>query len=604
MLLPDNVTVLHALVRLWRHLSRKRQRQYFVLLGLSIISSCSEVISLAAIVPFLSALAAPDRVMAHPYVAVVARAMAITTTSELLIALTAMFALAALAAGAVRLALLWATVRLAFATGADLGIEIYRRTLYQPYQVHVLRNSSEVISGIRIKAGSVVYGIILPFLTLISSMILVATITFALTLLDPVIAIASFIGFGSVYAFITWLAQRKLARNGDVIARGETQVLKALQEGLGGVRDVLLDGSQAAYCEIYQVTDQKLRKAQADNIFISQGPKHAIEAIGMVLIAILAYGLVEKGGIGVALPMLGALAVGAQRILPSMQQIYWSWASMAGHQASFVDVLGLLAQPMPANVNAELPPRLPFKENIRLCNVKFRYQQDAPLILKGLSLSIRKGARVGFMGSTGSGKSTLLDLIMGLIEPIEGQFSVDGQLINADNLQSWRRNIGHVPQAIFLADATIAENIALGVPTQEIDLQRVRTAAQKAKIAEFIEAGVDGYDAMVGERGIQLSGGQRQRIGIARALYKEADVLVFDEATSALDDVTERAVIESIVRLDPELTVLIIAHRLSTVRQCDTIFELEDGNLVARHTTASGSESSFDARVRGRSNDS
>jgi ATP-binding cassette subfamily B protein len=223
-----------------------------------------------------------------------------------------------------------------------------------------------------------------------------------------------------------------------------------------------------------------------------------------------------------------------------------------------------------------------FANLIRFDNVRFRYSPNGPWVLDGLDLAIRKGERVAFVGSTGSGKSTTLDLLMGLIDPVGGRFLVDENSLSINQVRAWQRTIAHVPQSIFLADATIAQNIALGVVPADVNMERVRRAAKQAHIAEFIEGQQQGYGAIVGERGVRLSGGQRQRIGIARALYKEADVLVFDEATSALDNTTEQSVMEAIQGLGPHLTVILIAHRLTTVRACDTIFELDGGRVVAQ----------------------
>jgi ATP-binding cassette subfamily B protein len=337
------------------------------------------------------------------------------------------------------------------------------------------------------------------------------------------------------------------------------------------------------YCEIYRKADYGLRRAQGDIVFVSGSPRFVMEAMGMVLIAALAYGISRSAqGIAAALPVLGALAVGAQRLLPALQQVYSGWAGIVGSQVSLAKVLELLDQPIAAEALSTNGNALIFKKEVRFSEVRFRYAPDAPWILDRFNLTIRKGTRVGFVGSTGSGKTTVLDLLMGLLTPSEGELLVDGAPIVGDRVRPWQRAIAHVPQSIFLADTSIAQNIAFGVPLHAIDLDRVRQAAKRAQIAEFIENRPDGYDARVGERGVQLSGGQRQRIGIARALYKQASVLVFDEATSALDNATEQSVMDAIDGLDRELTILLIAHRLSTVRRCDMIVEIGEGRVIAQ----------------------
>ena len=573
------------LVRLWHRLSRRRQRQFVILLGLTLVSAFADVVSLGAVLPFIGILSAPDRVFNRPIVAKVVQTWGITSSDQLVLPLTVGFVATVIIAGALRMLFLRVSTRLAFATGADLSLEVYRRTLYQPYWVHVARNSSEVISGITLKVNGVVFGVLLPLLTLISAAVLLAAITLALIAIDPVVALVAIGGFGAGYGLITWISQRRLRRNSQRIAYEQTQVVKALQEGLGGIRDVLLDGTQGVYCDVYRQADLPARRAQGSNFFIAGSPRFAMEALGMVVIAALAYGLSRQpGGLAAALPVLGALALGAERLLPALQQSYGAWATITGSHASLADAIELLDQPLPAEVLQPTPPPLSFQEAIRFDEVRFRYTSDGPWVLDGLNLTIPKGARVGFVGSTGSGKSTTLDLLMGLLIPTEGKLLVDDQPISGNRLRSWQRTIAHVPQSIFLADATLAENIAFGVPRDAIDLDRVRQAARRAQIAEFIEGQPEGYNACVGERGIRLSGGQRQRIGIARALYKQASVLVFDEATSALDNFTEQSVLDAIGDPNRDLTLLLIAHRLATVRGCDSIVELEHGRVVAQGT--------------------
>jgi ATP-binding cassette subfamily B protein len=479
---------------------------------------------------------------------------------------------------------LWVSTRVAYATGSDLSIDAYRRTLYQPYQLHLKRNSSQVISAIIAKVGDTVYALNL-LLLLLSSCILLVFITSALFVIDPVIATLAAIGFGGAYALMTSITRKRLRQNSERIDYAHTQMVKALQEGLGGIRDVLLDGTQPVYCEIYSKADRTLRRAYGNTIFVSGSPRFAMEAFGMVLICAFALIITRgPGGLAAAFPVLGALALGAQRLLPVLQQGYSSWSGIVGCQASISKTLELLEQPMPNAAWDSAPPPLPFNDLVRFCAVRFRYGSDSPWVLDGFNLSIRKGSRVGFVGTTGSGKSTALDLLMGLLLPTEGEVLVDGSSVVGERIRAWQRTIAHVPQSIFLADASLAENIAFGIPRDIIDMDRVKQSARHAQIAEFIESRPEGYGALVGERGVRLSGGQRQRIGIARALYKQARVLVFDEATSALDVATEQSVMDSIEGLHRDLTIVIIAHRIATVRNCDVIVELEHGRVVAQGT--------------------
>ena len=576
MIVDQSITVL--LKRLWHHVSFRRRGQFSLLLVMMLVTSFAEVLSIGSVMPFLAVLTAPERIFLLPSIQPMIHVLKLTEPIQLLFPITAAFTIAALFAGAMRLLLLWASTRLSFATGADLSITIYRRTLYQPYTVHCDRNSSDVISGITDKANGVIYNIIVPALMLISSSIMLIVILIALVFVDPVIAIVTFSGFGLIYAGIIRLTRNKLLINSEIIARESASVIKSLQEGLGGIRDVLIDGSQATYCKIYRKADLPLRRAQGNNMFIGSGPRYIMEALGMVLIAGLAYFLAKQiDGISRTIPTLGAFAVGAQRLLPMLQQAYSSWSSIRGGQVSLSEALKLLDQALPGSVDQPIPKPLIFMHAIKLRQINFRYSLQSPYILNQLNLTIVKGSRVGFIGPTGSGKSTLLDIIMGLLQPNDGSLEVDNQTIASGNCRAWQSHIAHVPQVIFLADSSIEENIAFGIPKDEIDSKRVKQVAKQAQISDIIESWPKQYQTFVGERGVRLSGGQRQRIGIARALYKRADVIIFDEATSALDSETEEAVMQAIEGLSKGLTLLIIAHRLTTLKNCTQIVELDAG---------------------------
>jgi len=566
--------------RLWFHIAPRRRKQFGLLLILMVLASFAEIVSIGAVLPFLGMLTAPDRVFNHPLAQPLIKWLQLTHPEQLMLPLTIAFGVAVLAAGAMRLLLLWASSRLSFATGADLSIHIYRRTLYQPYAVHVSRNSSEVIEGIIVKVETVIFNAVNPVVTMTASAIMLIVIVIALLLVDPVIALAAFGGFGLIYAVIIRLTRRRLEANSERIAQESTQLIKSLQESLGGIRDVLIDGSQDTFCQIYQAANLSLLRAQGNNQFITFSPRYAMEALGMILIATLAFALArQSGGIAKAIPILGALALGAQRLLPMLQQLYQGWSSIKGSQQSLQDTLELLDQPLPHYADQPAVMPMPFKQAIRFNQVSFRYAPHAPWVLRNLSLNIAKGSRVGFIGITGSGKSTLLDIVMGLLQPTEGTLQVDDQAITAENQRAWQAHIAHVPQAIFLADSSIEENIAFGVPKEQIDLARVCQAARQAQIADSIEGWQKQYQTVVGERGVRLSGGQRQLIGIARALYKQADVIIFDEATNALDNKTEQTVIQAIEGLGDNLTILIIAHRLTTLKNCAQVVELVDGGI-------------------------
>ncbi len=573
------------MVKLWPYLRLRRRIQFGLVLGLMLVSACLEVVSLGAVIPFIGILTEPEKVFNYSLVADNAHIVGANVPSDLVLPLTIVFCMLAIIAGGVRLLVLWFNTRLAFTTGAELSSEIYRRTLYQPYQTHIARNSGEVISGIVNKTSAVVHGVLYPLLLLISSFVIMGVILLTLIIVNPMAAMTVIAGFGFVYGVIVWGVRRKLHRNSLRVAKEQTQVIKALQEGLGGVRDVLLDGSQSVYSKAFESANQPLQHALGNNVFLVASPRFLIEAIGIIAIASLAYSLsLAPGGVVAALPVLAMLVLAAQRLLPVMQQSYASWTTILASSASLVDVLKLLDQPLPVSLGSNDMDfsGLLLEKEIVFDNVCFSYDGNSPWVINEANFTVPVGSRVALVGATGSGKSTIVDLFMGLLEPTSGHIFLDGNSLSCDLLSAWQKVIAHVPQEIFLADATIAENIAFGVPKKLVDMKQVQLAAERAQLSEFIMGRLGGYESMVGEKGVQLSGGQRQRIGIARALYKNASVLVFDEATSALDNLTEQAVMRAIDTLDRNVTVLVVAHRLSTIEHCDVIIEFDHGKIVAK----------------------
>jgi ATP-binding cassette, subfamily B, bacterial PglK len=581
-----NPTQPQLLRRIWKHINRRRRIQFGILFLTMILASFAEVISIGAVLPFLSALTAPDMIFGHPIAEPFIRALNLTEPKQLLLPLTIAFAICALLAGAMRLILLWLQTQLSHAIGADLSISIYRRTLYQPYSVHVARNSSEIIAAISTKANTVVSNTIMPLVTIISCLLMLSSIFMALLVIEPEVAIAGFIGFSTIYMVVILVTKKIVQRDSQRINYQTGRLIKAIQEGLGGIRDVLIDGTQATYCSIYRNADLPMRRARANIAIIGSSPRFVIEAIGMVLIASLAYSLAGRSlSITSAIPVLGTMVLGAQRMLPILQACYANWTLMRGGQAYLNDTLDLLDQSLPAHAEGSPQAFMSFQNNINLNNLAFKYSKDTPWVLREkFNFTIKKGSRIGFIGATGSGKSTLLDIIMGLLQPTLGSLEIDGVNVTEQNRRGWQAHIAHVPQDIFLADTDIAENIAFGVPLEKIDYARVYQAAQSAQIAQTIESWSNKYNTLIGERGVRLSGGQRQRIGIARALYKKADVIVFDEATSSLDNDTERTVMETIDSLGDQLTVIIVAHRLTTLKNCTHLVEMENGR-VKRHGT-------------------
>jgi ATP-binding cassette, subfamily B, bacterial PglK len=577
--MPISQSIRILIYRLWLHISLRRRWQFALLLCLTLLSSFAEIVSLSAVVPFIAVITQPDKLFDFAIVTNIAHMLGIEKGANLVIPLTVLFVVASVFSGLIRIFLVWASVSITKFTGADLSLNVFSRTLYQPFSAHLTRSSSEVISILTQKIGATT-GLISSVVSIITSGILFTSIITTLFIIDPTVAAVSVVVFGSAYIFIALLTRYRVELNGQRAAKQQSILIKIIQEALGGIRDIILGGTQAVYCSAFQKSNLQLQRAEVQNTFINGFPRYFMESMGIILIAILILVMnTRPGNLVDQLPILGVLALGAQRSLPLMQILYASWSSMLGGKAAIIDVMELLDKPLQKQVNLTEPEPLLLRDDIDFINISFQYGSIGPPVLEGFNLKILKGSRVGIIGKTGSGKSTTLDLLMFLLEPTRGQIHVDGLPVNHERERAWQKSLGHVPQSIFLADSTIAENIAFGTQYDKIDFVRVREAAKQARISEFIESSTESYETIVGERGVRLSGGQRQRIGIARALYKQASVLIFDEATSSLDNETEQSVMEAIEGLSKDLTLFIIAHRLTTLKNCTQIVELGNGGI-------------------------
>jgi len=561
-------------------LSAARRRQLLLVALLMPATAFAEMAMVAAIVPFLALLAGRPGHETLPLLSRLLDGLEHLAPANPLLATAALFALAALATAALRLALSWMSQQFAFGMGHELAVEIQRRLLNQSYLFHLRQHSSALLAALD-KVDHLVFNLVLQTLQAVSATLICLFVIAVLIRLDPLSAALAALLVGGLYGLALVAARRRLRVNAKVIGSAYEQRLKAVQESLGGIRDVILDRSQTMQVDRFRTIDERFMAARAETAFLVAAPRFLVEALGLILIALLAVTVAGRpAGFIAALPIIGALALGAQRLLPLMSQLYSGWANLAVSCPIIVEVASLASLPLAEGADHPIAP-LAFSDSLQLEQVSFHYSDRIRPALREINLVIPKGARVAIVGKTGSGKSTLADLLMGLIEPSEGRVRVDGVDLTGKRMMGWRRSIAHVPQAIYLADGSIAANIALGAPGDEPDMEKVRQAAETAQLTDFIDALPDGFDTEIGERGVRLSGGQRQRLGLARAIYKDAPLLVLDEATSALDEATEAALLNALDELGSRgRTIIIIAHRRSTVEGCDLVLRLDHGRLV------------------------
>lgn len=577
--MEQNPKIIQEICRLWRHLTLPRRLQLVACFFLMLLAALSEFISLGAVVPFLAILISPDKLLNQSYVAPLLGFFEYTSHGQILLLLTILFCCLVLLSAMIRLLLLWGVTKVSHGVGFDIGTKIYEKTLYKPYQLHVQKNSSELIVAITAKVGSTI-GVVLNVLNLLSAVCILLSILTVMLIVNASSVIFVFGVFGLIYLCVNFFTSRKILNDGKTISKETAELVRLLQDSFGGVRDILTDSTQSFFLNLYKQIDSSLRLAQARLAFFGQGPRYLIEAGGIITLVIFAYFASEGGAkFDVLFPLLGVLALAAQRVLPAIQQVYSSWVYLLWGSASLKDTIALLEESVNTVYSTH---KIDFNNQLLLENVSFKYDVNATqFVLRDINLLIMRGQKIGVVGTTGGGKSTLIDILMGLLSPSVGVFKVDDEVVTQENCAAWQKNIAHVPQAIFLSANSIAENIAFGCPESDIDYQLVRRVSQCAQLDDFVMSLPHKYNTKVGERGVMLSGGQRQRIGLARALYKGADVLFLDEATSALDLDTEMAVMNSICELSKNMTVFIVAHRIQTLSMCDQIIEIDSGRIKA-----------------------
>lgn len=569
------------LERLWKKFPRNRKNHLIGLFVLIAVSSVFEAFSLGAIVPFLTAITNPDLIDGYLQGTILEKLFnKISINSTVLLAL--IFIFLGFLSGLVRLLVLWISNRLSFSIGHELSVSIYQNVLHQEYEEHLSQNSSEIIAAVTTKATNLIHHCIIPVLTIMNSLLVSIAMLVIIIYVNPIIAITSFIALGGTYILIASFARRRLRIHSALVAKKQVNVIKRLQEGLGDIREILLNNTQPVHREIFAESDKPLKRSQGSIQIISNFPRYFIETIFIILFGVLGLWISTNSSLNFVnlIPTLGALALGAQRMLPMLQHAYAAYSSYRGHKESIEDALSLLELDLRFNsrgysLESEI---LNFSRTIELRNISFAYKSNKVEVLKNINFEIKKGSHIGIVGPTGCGKSTLLDILMALLIPTSGNMLIDGKNLDSDSIKLWRSKIAHVPQSIFFFDSSIIDNIAF-VDFKNPNIERVKDSLNMAGLTSTVKAFKNGIYENIGESGSKLSGGQRQRLGIARALYKGAEILILDEATSALDQEMQNSIMESIKKHADNLTVIIVAHRTDSLKYCDKIIEINQGQV-------------------------
>jgi len=569
--------ILFILKELFFILQKRRKKQFLLLIIFSIIASVLEMLSLGLLVPFLNSIINPSAILNNNLIISLFKSINIYKFQEIIFILASIFCFITLLCGLFRVFLTFFAERISNINAAEFCIEIFSKNIHQPYDKFIKKNSSETMA--LIQKTEEVYATISYSVSFITSFFIFFTVLLFLMWLNFKIIFICIIFFVLFYTIIIFFTKKKLAFNSSIISKEHYFGLKILQESLGSIRDILLDKTQHVYVDNFKKSTLNRFYKIAELKFIQLMPRFLLESLGVILISGIIFFLNKwQGEIYSDIASLAVVAFGAQRLIPCLNNMYNSYAAIKGNISSLDEII--LFYKTNNNISSDkiISKKLNFSKNIIFEKVSFTFDQKNYL-LEEISLNISKGDKIGIVGKTGTGKSTFLDIFMGLLTPTSGKLSVDGTVISNDNIHLWQKKISHVPQQIYLSDNTIAENIAFGIPIENIDMEKVKFYAKKSQISEFIDQTDQKYQTIVGERGIKLSGGQRQRIGIARALYKEPQIIIFDEATNALDSETELKVMESIYNLNKELTIILVAHRITTLNNCNKLFKIQNKKI-------------------------
>ncbi|MDC0402608.1 ABC transporter ATP-binding protein/permease [Candidatus Pelagibacter sp.] len=569
-------------------LSSSERKEAAVVLGMILIMALLDVMGVASILPFMAVLTNPNIIETNTILSKayeILNKFGVKNTQQFLFVMGVFVLILLISSLIFKAITIYLQVRFVQMREYSISKRLVEGYLHQPYSWFLNRNSSDLGKNILSEVGHITSAGINPFMELIAKSIVAISIMMLLIVVNPKIALVVGFFLGGAYGVIFYFIKTYLKKIGKARAKNNLLRFNFVNEAFGAIKQIKLSGLEKIFIKRFSISAKIFSGTSASSIVLRQLPRYILEAIafGIIMLAIL-YMIKKTGSFNNALPIISLYVFAGYRLLPALQQIYGSFAQLAFIKSSLNNLMDDLKNLKKYN-NDQIQDTLELNKEIVLKDIFYNYPNSSKTTLKKMNLSISAKTTVGIVGTTGSGKTTTIDIILGLLQPQKGNLVIDDQIITKQNLRAWQRNIGYVPQHIYISDNTIQANIAFGVEPENINQDSVEKVSKIANLHEFVINELkDKYQTIVGERGIRLSGGQLQRIGIARALYHNPQVLILDEATSALDNQTEKVVMDAVNNIGKQITIILIAHRLNTVKNCDLIFKLENGELIGKGT--------------------
>ncbi len=574
-------------------LTTSQRRHFYLLQVLVIVMSLTQILGIASIIPFMALVGDLSQLQQDTIIAEVYKLSGLSSESQFVFWLGLSVLIMLFFGSIISMYTTWRTTLFANKISVEIADRLFTHYLKQDWLFHASGSSAQLTKHIATETLRINIGILMPLMNLNAYVVLVISMSISIFIFDPTVATVGFIVFALSYYFIFKLVNLTLLKNGRSISEMNEKRYRLMNEGFGGIKDVLLLGRHSDFINRFYKTGVVFAYSQGVNNALGYAPRYFMEliAFGSMIALILYLFTSYEANLSSILPILSVYAIAGVKLLPAFQGIYSALASIRANTGAYEAIQQDLidsSEIKPATNKSKTVKKeksyLNPKKQISLENISFRYPGKKESVLNQMNISIPVKKVIGIVGPSGSGKSTLVDILLGLIEPQKGFLKIDGKIINNQNRRSWQNTIGFVAQAIFLSEGTIAENVAFGLSKNQINFKQVENALKLANLEEFVKDLKNGIHTKVGERGVQLSGGQRQRIGIARALYHQAEVLVFDEATSSLDGITEKMIMQAVHKFSDQKTIIMIAHRLKTVEKCDQIFFIDEGIVADQGT--------------------